>query len=246
MAFISNGTMSNLVVYNATMNNATLFNRSLYNETIHNGSLITTGASTRSQPIPSKLTAFSVVLVTMYIPFLLVAGIGNLLVILVRVKRFKQSGLSAYKQMICHLSLADIIYATAIPLDIYQRLKGKHWITNSGVCKLLRTTQSASLTASVCILTAMALERFQGISNPLAHHWSTKKLVSVSDFMDSREIELVPGLVKLLNDENKETITSGRGPRCIAFQLRIFHDSIGIRLKNAMHLGKKFFPAIHL
>ena len=171
--------MSNLIVYNATMNNATLFNRSLYNDTTHNGSLITTDASTRSQPIPSELTAFSIVLVTMYIPFLLVAGIGNLLVILVRVKRFKQSGLSAYKQMICHLSLADIIYATAIPLDIYQRLKGKHWITSSGVCKLLRTTQSASLTASVCILTAMALERFQGISNPLAHHWSTKKVSQI-------------------------------------------------------------------
>ena len=33
-------------------------------------------------------------------------------------------------------------------------------------------------------------------------------------------------------------------PRCIAFELRIFNGSIGIRLKNAMHLGKKFLAAI--
>ena len=28
------------------------------------------------------------------------------------------------------------------------------------------------------------------------------------------------------------------------FELRIFNDSIGIRLKNAVHLGKKFLAAI--
>ena len=33
-------------------------------------------------------------------------------------------------------------------------------------------------------------------------------------------------------------------PRCIAFELQIFNDSIGIRLKNAVHLGKKFLAAI--
>ena len=33
-------------------------------------------------------------------------------------------------------------------------------------------------------------------------------------------------------------------PRCTAFELQIFNDSIGIRLKNAVHLGKKFLAAI--
>ena len=33
-------------------------------------------------------------------------------------------------------------------------------------------------------------------------------------------------------------------PRCIAFELRILNDSIGMRLKNAVHLGKKFLAAI--
>ena len=33
-------------------------------------------------------------------------------------------------------------------------------------------------------------------------------------------------------------------PRCIAFELQIFNDSIGIRLKNAVHLGKKFLTTI--
>ena len=33
-------------------------------------------------------------------------------------------------------------------------------------------------------------------------------------------------------------------PRCIGLELRIFKYSIGIRLKNAMHLGKEFFAAI--
>ena len=33
-------------------------------------------------------------------------------------------------------------------------------------------------------------------------------------------------------------------PRCIAFYLRILNDSIGIQLKNEVHLGKKFLAAI--
>ena len=128
----------------------------------------------------NELRAISIILIIMYIPFLLVAAFGNATVIIVRLRKFKQSGLSAYKQLICHLSLADIIYSTAIPLDIYLRIKKKHWIEHTSVCKILTTTQSASLTASVCILTVMAFERFQGISNPLAHHWSTKKVRNIT------------------------------------------------------------------
>ena len=33
-------------------------------------------------------------------------------------------------------------------------------------------------------------------------------------------------------------------PRCIVFKLRILNDCIEIRLKNAVHLGKKFLAAI--
>lgn len=136
-----------------------------------------------------ELTAFSIVLLVMYVPFLLVAAVGNIMVIIVRLKKFKQSGLSAYKQLICHLSLADIIYATAIPLDMYFRLNNKHWIENRMVCKVIMTSQSAALTASVCILTVMAFERFQGISNPLAHHWSTKKVANA--FIFSKNLRIV-------------------------------------------------------
>ena len=33
-------------------------------------------------------------------------------------------------------------------------------------------------------------------------------------------------------------------PRFIAFELQIFNDFLGIRLKYAVHLGKKFLAAI--
>ena len=33
-------------------------------------------------------------------------------------------------------------------------------------------------------------------------------------------------------------------PKCIAFELQSFNDSIGIRSKNAVHLGKKFLATI--
>ena len=33
-------------------------------------------------------------------------------------------------------------------------------------------------------------------------------------------------------------------PRCIASELCFFNDLIGIRLKNAVHLGKKFLAAV--
>ena len=33
-------------------------------------------------------------------------------------------------------------------------------------------------------------------------------------------------------------------PRCAAFELQIFNESIGIRLMNAVHLSKKFLATI--
>jgi len=123
------------------------------------------------------MSVFSIILVVIYIPFFLVAVIGNITVIVVRLKKSMHHRLSAYKQLICHLSLADLLYVTAIPLAIYQRVNSKDWIQNRIVCKLLLTTQSASTTASASILAAMAFERYQGISNPLAHRWSTKKVL---------------------------------------------------------------------
>ena len=166
------------------LNNGTQMN---FTNNMTNGGTVGTGSLTSNTTIApttptasNEMRAISIILIIMYIPCLLVAAFGNITVIQVRLRKFRQSGLSAYKQLICHLSLADIIYATAIPLDIYLRIEKKHWIEHTSVCKILTTTQSASLTASVCILTLMAFERFQGISNPLAHHWSTKKVLSIT------------------------------------------------------------------
>ena len=33
-------------------------------------------------------------------------------------------------------------------------------------------------------------------------------------------------------------------PRCIVFESRIVNDSIGIQLKSALHVGKKFLATI--
>ena len=123
---------------------------------------------------------FNIILIVIHMLFFLLAAFGNITVIVVRLKKFMQRGLSAYKQLICQLSAVDLIFATALPFDIYMRSNKKDWIRNRIVCKLLKTIQSASLTASVGILTVMAFERYQGISNPLAHRWFTKKVILLS------------------------------------------------------------------
>eukprot|EP00794_Sanderia_malayensis_P014022 gene14022-15481_t len=127
-------------------------------------------------PPETSVSTFAVIIIVICIPCFIAAVIGNLFVIIVRLKALKRVGLSAYKLLICHLSIADIIYSTAIAIDIHDKLNSKRWIQHRTTCKLLLTTQSASLTASIVIMTAMAFERFQGVSDPLRHHWSTKKL----------------------------------------------------------------------
>ena len=145
-----------------------------------NGSNIFTTTST-AMPVPvHKIPKFDIAIIAMCIPCFIVAVLGNLLVILVRAKKLRQTGLSAYKLMICHLSLADIIYSTAIPLDIYTKINQASWIESTAVCKIVSTSQSASLTASICIMTAMAFERFQGVSDPMRHHWSNKQVTHAS------------------------------------------------------------------
>jgi len=173
--FTQGGSLAAFVLKNGTLitaaNNMTNANKT------HTSSMSSSTIIAPTKTVDKEDTRiFSIILIAMYIPFLLVAAIGNITVIVVRLKKFMQHGLSAYKQLICHLSIADIIYAAAIPLDIYQRVNKKHWIENNAVCKVLTTTLSASLTASLSILTLMAFERYQGISNPLAHRWSTKKV----------------------------------------------------------------------
>ena len=138
-----------------------------------------TKPNTTTTPVKSEETDIrNVVFIVMHTLIFLLGAFGNITVIVVRLKKFMQHGLSAYKQLICHLSVADIIWATDLPMDIYRRINKKDWIQNTIVCKLLKTTQSASLTASIYILTVMAFERYQGISNPLAHRWSTKKVLN--------------------------------------------------------------------
>ena len=162
---------SKVVTQNASVSLNGILTTTLYN--IAN----VTNTNTTTAPVKSEGTdARDIIFIVIHILFFLLAAIGNITVVVVRLKRFMQHGLSAYKQLICHLSVADIIWATDLPLDIYKRIIKKDWIQNTIVCKLLKTTQSASLTASICILTVMAFERYQGISNPLAHRWSTKKV----------------------------------------------------------------------
>ena len=155
--------------YNATNANTTL------TPYMDNGTTIVPVQYARNEETDIR----NIVLIVMYTLFFLLAVFGNITVIVVRLKKLKQHGLSAYKQLICHLSLADIIWATDLPFDIYKRINKKDLIQNTIVCKLLKTTQSASLTASISILTVMAFNRYKGISNPFRHRWTTKKVFSL-------------------------------------------------------------------
>ena len=50
--------------------------------------------------------------------------------------------------------------------------------------------------------------------------------------------EKLPPIEDYAKDGGEELL-----PRCIAFRIQIFNDSIEIRLKNAVHPGKKFLTA---
>ncbi len=159
---------------NMTLNTTSSLLTFALNKTLTNSTTNTTTKPAGQNK--TSLSAFEIIILCICIPCFIAAVLGNSLVILVRLKALKRVGLSAYKMLICHLSFADIIYSTAIPLDIYSKIHKKSWLQDDWICKTLTTTQSASLTASIGIMTAMALERFQGVSHPLRHHWSRKKV----------------------------------------------------------------------
>ena len=103
---------------------------SLATYAIDNGTLLTP-ANNIANVNKTTISVFSIILIVIHLPFFLVAAIGNITVIVVRLKKFVHQRLSAYKQLICHLSVATVLYAAAIPLDIYYRINKKHWIQNT-------------------------------------------------------------------------------------------------------------------
>ena len=113
-------------------------------------------------------------LIVIYIISFILAITGNLIVILVRVYHRRTN--SAYKLLICHLALSDIIYPTAIPFQLAVMFGHDVWPLEVVSCKLIKTTHSAAFTASIGIMTVLAAERFQGTRDPLRHRWSSRKV----------------------------------------------------------------------
>lgn len=108
--------------------------------------------------------------------FSIVVGItGNFIIVIVRIfKQLQRKNTTAYTFLVSQLAIADLLFAFTIIFALHEHLHLK-WVFGAQGCRLIKVTQSVSLTTTVGFLTVMAYERYRGISKPLQHRWSIKK-----------------------------------------------------------------------
>ena len=109
----------------------------------------------------------------------LVFGLSsNAVVIAVRLCSKTKRDRNAYKFFILQLAIADLIFASTIPFDLYDHINHNEWAFGKWGCKFIRTIQSISITAEIGFLAGMTVERYIGIVKPFSRvHWSSRKLI---------------------------------------------------------------------
>ena len=108
----------------------------------------------------------------------LVFGVGaNGIVIAVRIFSKIKRDRHVYKFLILQLAIADLIFASTIFFDLYDHINKNQWSFGKWGCKIIRSTQSISITSEVGFLVIMTAERCFGTVRPFARfNWSARKL----------------------------------------------------------------------
>lgn len=108
----------------------------------------------------------NIVLVTLYVPLLILAAAANVLVIIVVIKYHYMRSVTNY--FLVNLSVADLLVTLiCMPVAISQAVI-KIWLYGEFMCKITYYMQGVSVGASVFTITAMSIDRYLAIRHPMA------------------------------------------------------------------------------
>ncbi|XP_076296410.1 RYamide receptor-like [Lasioglossum baleicum] len=105
-------------------------------------------------------------LIVLYVPVMVVAVTANVLVIAVIFKSQYMRSVTNY--FVVNLSIADLLVTTiCMPMAVSQAISND-WTHGELMCKLSAYLQGVAVAASVYTITAMSIDRYLAIRNPIA------------------------------------------------------------------------------
>lgn len=108
----------------------------------------------------------NIVLVTLYVPLLVLAAVANILVIIVVVRYHYMRSVTNY--FLVNLSVADLLVTLiCMPAAISQAVI-KLWLYGEFMCRVTFYLQGVSVGASVFTIMVMSIDRYMAIRHPMA------------------------------------------------------------------------------
>ncbi|XP_046739072.1 RYamide receptor-like [Diprion similis] len=105
-------------------------------------------------------------LITLYVPVIVLAVTANILVIVVVLKYHYMRSVTNY--FLVNLSVADLLVTTiCMPIAVSQAVT-MIWVYGEIMCKLFFYLQGVAVAASVFTITAMSIDRYLAIRSPIA------------------------------------------------------------------------------
>ncbi|XP_012253456.2 RYamide receptor-like isoform X5 [Athalia rosae] len=105
-------------------------------------------------------------LITLYVPVIVLAVTANILVIVVVLKYHYMRSVTNY--FLVNLSVADLLVTTiCMPMAVSQAVT-MIWVYGEIMCKLFFYLQGVAVAASVFTITAMSIDRYLAIRSPIA------------------------------------------------------------------------------
>lgn len=101
--------------------------------------------------------------------------IGNSVVIIVMLNKHRNKR-SNFRWLLVHLATCDMIFALFLLADVPKWIY-QHWIYDEAFCKIIPSLQLTASLAAGSTVVVIALERYNGISQPLQFRWSLRHLV---------------------------------------------------------------------
>lgn len=111
---------------------------------------------------------------TFYITSFIVSVTGNILVIIVMLRK---SIVTSFSLALAHLALCDLIVGTGSIIEAQLELNNSLWYSTVLACKLGKGIVSISFLSSTQAMTLIALERRNKVVTPLSNPWTHKRII---------------------------------------------------------------------
>lgn len=120
----------------------------------------------------------TIALISLYVPILLTAIIGNLTVLLVIIPNRRMW--SVTNNFLLNLAISDLLIAfICIPMTVAEKIY-QLWIYGDALCKLVPYLQGVAIFASILTITSMSMDRCLAIRHPVKYrHVRSTKYVRI-------------------------------------------------------------------